>query len=204
MRDEYKPDRIISVGDFFDLNSFSRWPAIPDLHSPHDELELAIEAAQPWYKYFKDVDIVSSNHDARILRKAHAGGLPSRVLKEFGHIVESPKGWKWGALQIEVDGFTIVHGDAFNASSWKTGFNKVRTSVAIGHLHQNMGVCYSQSRKIRHWAMNTGCMIDMRQKAFDYARNTFERASLGMGFVIDGDQAFILPMPEKMQKDFKK
>lgn len=172
----------------------------PETHSPNDELDLAIEDALAWYDAMPELDIVTSNHDARIIRKAHAGGLPARVLKSFGEIVQSPPGWRWEQDMIEVDGFVIVHGDGLNASSSKTAYNRLKQSVVHGHTHQGLGCNYSQSRKNRLFSLNVGALIDARQKAFDYARFSHERATLGLGVVIDGDQAVAIAMPEKLQR----
>lgn len=197
-----KPDRIISVGDFFDLNSFSKFPSNPELYSPNHELELAIDAAQDWYEEFPEVDICTSNHDARIFRKAAAGGLPSRVLKEFAQIVGSPSGWRWEQDFIDLDDYVVMHGDSLTATSSKTAYNRYKASVVHGHTHSGLGVNYSQSRGRRYFSLNVGCTIDPRQRAFDYAKWTIERATLGCGFIIDGDEAMAVPMPEKMQKSF--
>lgn len=202
IRDQYKPDRIISVGDFFDLHSFSRWPLNPELHSPNDELDMAIESAQDWYSEFDQIDIVESNHDSRIIKKILGAGLPSRVMREFSEIMHMPPGWQMKELQIEVDGFLILHGDGLNSSSSRNCYNKLKASVAHGHIHSSAHASYSQSRQGRFFSLNTGCLIDVRQKAFDYARFSHERASIGMGFVIDGDEAFYLPMPSKMQNNY--
>lgn len=203
VRDKYKPTRIISIGDFFDLHSFSRWPTHPDLPGPGPELDLAIEAAEEWYDEFDEFDIVESNHDSRILKKALGAGLPSRVLRRFEEIMRMPPGWKVHDFGIEIDGVLYIHGDGLNASSSKTAYNRFKQSVVHGHLHQGLGVNYSQTRKERYFSLNTGCMIDMRQKAFDYARFTHERATIGCGLVIDGDEAVALPMPNKLQISFK-
>lgn len=202
VRDEFKPDRIYSVGDFFDLASFSRYPMNPDLPSPHDEIDRAIEAAEDWYEAFDQVDICESNHDSRIIKKLIGSGLPSRVLKDFAEIMHMPPGWKMHEIQIECEGFTIIHGEGFSHSSWRTAYNKMRGSVLMGHLHSGMGISYSNSRKEQQWAANIGCLIDARQKAFQYARFVHERATLGIATVTDGEEVRLWPMPHKLIKGF--
>lgn len=203
MRDTHKPDRIISLGDFFDMASFSKYPMNPDLPSPNDELDQAIESAQEWYDRFKEMEIVHSNHDARLMRKLLGCGLPSRIMKEFSEIVQSPEGWIWGAHQIDIDGVAYFHGEGLNASSSRTAFNKLRTSLVHGHLHSAAHCSYSQGRKERYFSVNSGALIDSRQKAFDYARFAHERTVLACTKVVDGDEASLIVMPEKMQKNFK-
>lgn len=202
MRDKYKPDVVLSLGDFFDLASFSKYPMNPDLPSPNDELEMAIDSASAWYDEFDELQIVSSNHDSRFVRKLLGAGLPSRIMKGFGEIVQSPPGWRWGEQQIDIDETIYFHGEGLNATSSRTAFNKLRSSVVHGHVHSAGHCSYSQGRKERFFSINAGALIDSRQKQFDYARTAHERTTLGCGLVIDGDEGYFLPMPDKMQKNY--
>lgn len=200
IRDKYKPDVILSLGDFFDLASVSKYPMNPDLPGPSDEIDLAIESALPWYDEFSELQIVSSNHDARFMKKLLGSGLPSRIMKEFSEIMQSPPGWKWGDHEIIIDNVQYFHGEGLSHSSSKTAHNRFRRSVVHGHLHSAAHCSYSQGWGGRLFSLNAGCLIDARQKQFDYARNVHERAMLGCAIVTDGDEAVFWPMPDKMQR----
>lgn len=175
----------------------------PDLPSPHDEIDLAVESAQDWYREFDEMDVVTSNHDSRIIKKVIGSGLPSRVMRDFAEIMKSPPGWNWKDTFIEIDGVLYFHGEGLNASSSKTAFNKFKQSVVHGHLHSQGHCSYTQGRKGRYFSINSGALIDSRQRAFDYARMHHERTTLGVSIVIDGDQGLFIPMPDKMQNDFR-
>lgn len=202
MRDKHKPDVILSLGDFFDLASVSKYPMNPDLPSPHDEIDLAIESATAWYDEFPEMNVVNSNHDARFMKKLLGSGLPSRVMRHFGEIMHSPAGWRWGEQQIILDGVQYFHGESLNVSSSRTAYNRFRRSVVHGHLHSGGHCSYSQGWGGRLFSINAGALIDSRQKQFDYARNAHERTTLGLALVKDGDEAYFIPMPEKMAGDY--
>src|SRR5271166_3873903 len=74
---KFKPDAIICLGDEIDAQNLSEWPSDPDQPSAGDELRLAVEALKPLYKLFPKVSVCTSNHTARIFRKASKQGLPS-------------------------------------------------------------------------------------------------------------------------------
>lgn len=173
----------------------------PDLPGPQDELTLAIEALLKWYDAFPEAVLLESNHSTRLIKKAVGNGLPTMVLKTWMELIQAPPGWQYQEIQYEFEGVTYLHGEGFSQSSWRSAFNKIKTSVVMGHLHSQAGIAYSESRKSRKFSLNSGCLIDSTAKAFDYARFSHERAVLGCSVIIDGEEALFIPMPEKMASD---
>ncbi|MDX1471731.1 MAG: metallophosphoesterase, partial [Flavobacteriaceae bacterium] len=57
----YKPDRVVHIGDEIDGHAISFHSHDPDLLSPSDEFQLAIERLQPLYSLFPKVDVIESN-----------------------------------------------------------------------------------------------------------------------------------------------
>lgn len=195
IRDRFKCDKICCLGDELDQGSFSlKYAMNPDGPSPGHELELAIESLERFYNAFPHVDVLESNHGYRIFKKAIASGLPSRVIRRYQEILNYPKGWAMVGPRLEVDGVLYVHGEGFNGSSWVHAHNRVKQSFVCGHIHSRGGVVYSQSHKRRYFSMNAGCLIDPKADAFRYAINSIEKPTLGCGVVIDGEEAYFIPM----------
>jgi hypothetical protein len=196
-REKFKCDKIICLGDEIDAAAFSiKWPMNPDLPSASDELKFAIEKLQPFYKEFPEVDVVESNHGMRMFRKARVTGLPSAVIRRYQEILEFPEGWHF-VPDLEIDGVYVSHGESFNKTSWRNAFDKLKQSSVIGHIHSNGGVIYNRNRKKQYFSGNFGCLIDQRHQAFDYGKHILDKPTLGCGVVLDGEEAYFVPMPEK-------
>jgi hypothetical protein len=171
-----------------------KFKANPDLPSPSDELDLAVEQLQGLYDLFPEVSLIESNHGNRAARKAFDAGLPTRVLKKHLEVIEAPPGWTFEGHMYDFDGVLYVHGEQFNQSSWKTAYNRWHQSVVCGHLHQNPGVLYSATRKVRYFAANAGCLVDPNAACFNYGKHMAEKPGLGAVIVIDGTYAYFEPM----------
>jgi hypothetical protein len=161
--------------------------------SATEELEYAIDSLQAFYKEFKEVSVVESNHGLRIFKKARVSGLPTAVMRRYTEILEYPSGWHF-VSEIECDGVYYLHGDGLNHSTWRTAHEKFKMSTVCGHLHSRAGVVYSRNRKKQYFAANFGCLIDPRHRAFDYGKNCLEKPTLGCGVVIEGSEAQFIPL----------
>lgn len=193
--ERWKCDKVVCLGDEVDMASYStKWKPNPDLPSPSDELELAVEQLQGLYDLFPECSLVESNHGNRAAKKAYESGLPERILKTHLEIIQAPPGWTFEGKQYELDGVLYVHGVQFSQNSWKVAYMRWHMPVVIGHLHTNPGVMWSITRKHRFFAMNTGCLIDPLSKAFKYGEDYADRPALGAGIVIDGEQCYFEPM----------
>lgn len=199
VRDQFKCDRVVNMGDEVDLRSFStRWPLDPDAPNAGSELELAVESLEDYYKEFQHVELCESNHGIRIFKKAFASGLPRAVIRRYEEIFKHPKGWHYNDEGLTIDGVLYIHGDGFNQGSWRLAHQKLKQSVVIGHLHSGAGVVYSNTRKGRQFAFNSGALINPKHAAFAYGKHFIEKPVLGCGVVIDGEEAYFIPMPEKL------
>lgn len=197
VQDKFKIDRVINLGDETDQHSFSvKFTADPDLPSPGDELKRAIEELQKWYLEWPHMDVCESNHGTRILKKALHVGLPRAALRAYKDIIKAPEGWNWFE-EIIIDNVLYTHGESFSQSSWMTAYNRMRQSVVIGHLHSRAGVAYSQNRRGRLFAANSGCLISPDELPFQYAKHNTERVTLGCTVVIDGEECIFVPMNER-------
>lgn len=163
--------------------------------SPSDELLLAIESMEKFYLEFPNVEVCESNHGMRLFRKARVTGMPSMVLRRYEEILNYPEGWKINE-SVEIDGVYYFHGEGLSQSSWRTAHEKLKQSIVIGHLHSGAGVMYSRNKRKQYFSMNAGCLIDPTHKAFDYGKHMLTKPNVGCGIVLDGEEAYFIPLKD--------
>jgi hypothetical protein len=190
----YSPNKIVCIGDEVDFHSISFHNSSPELLSPSDELLKAIEYLQPLYKLFPVMSIIESNHGALVYRKASHHMLPRKVFRDYGEILDSPKGWTWHRdLTLRMangqDVF-FTHGMKANVSllSKNMSMNAVQ-----GHFHSKFKVEYWANPRGMYWGLQLGCLIDDQSYAFTYNNTTMERPIIGTGIIINGHPK-LLPM----------
>jgi hypothetical protein len=193
VRDRYKTDDAISVGDETDWHSISFHDHNPDLPSPGDELKMARPKLKEWHKHFPKMRLARSNHGDLLARKVIASGLPNDALQAYTDIYRTP-GWKWESEIVEdMHGIPLIIRHDFGPNL-KTSLAKVGDAcIAYGHRHTLFGVHYRANLRYRQWSMCCGCLIDPTSMAFDYAKGTLDRPMLGVGVIING-MATPIPM----------
>lgn len=197
---EWKCDTAACLGDEIDAASFGKYPKDPDGYSPGMELALAIDELKKLYRIFPKMKVCTSNHTARPLKRAFEAGLPRALLKNYGEFLKAPSGWEWKDRWY-IDNVLYHHGEGFSGQGAHIQQARMyRQSVVHGHLHSFGGVTYLQGPNDRIFGLNAGCLIDVSQYPFHYAKNLANRPTLGCGVIIDGQEAHFVPMPEKMQK----
>jgi len=191
---EWKCNTVVCVGDEADFHAFSRYPTDPNGHSPGRELELAIEHLKPYYEAFPNVKVCTSNHTVRPLKKGFEAGIPSAFFKSYQQFLHAPEGWEWKST-FEIDGVLYHHGEGYSGAlgHHKAALNAMKSTV-IGHIHSHGGVSYIQTEFNRIFGMNVGCGVDIEAYAFAYGRNCAFKPTLGAGVVIDGKEAYFVPM----------
>lgn len=191
IRDKFKPDVVVCLGDELDAHAFSRYMPDPDGMTPGKELLAAIESLIPFYIEFPEVLVCESNHTIRPWKKAFEAGLPAAFLPSYSKVLNAPDGWVW-KHRHEIDGVIYIHGDNGRSGAYahQNYVKAFKRSVVIGHMHANAGVQYDG----KLFGMNTGCLIDASAYAFKYARNHASEVNLGCGLVVNGETAHFLPM----------
>ena len=194
IKKKYKPTRVISVGDEVDKHAMSFHDSDPDLSSAGDELEAAIEGLQPIYKLFPKMDLVDSNHGSMVYRKGKHHGIPRKYLRDYGDILDAPKGWKWShELLINIPGgnqLLVVHGiskDVMKVVAQRG------VCVAQGHYHSEFRIGYLGNPNHLLFGINVGCSIDSKSLAFAYDKLNLARPVVGHGIIING-LPHLLPM----------
>lgn len=192
LKDKYNFTRIICVGDEVDKHAMSFHDSDPDLMSAGDELRSAIKALKPLYKLFPNVDLVSSNHGDMVYRKGKHHGIPRKYLKDYGDVLEAPKGWKWHVdLTLSLpnkEKLYVHHGLSKKALTVAQGMGM---NHVCGHFHNDFKIEYASSPSSLLWAMTVGCLIDDSSLAFAYNKNNLGRPIIGVGIVIDGHPRLI-------------
>lgn len=82
IKKEFKPDKIVNIGDSLDQHALSFHDSSPDLYSAGHELQKAKEYIKELEDIFPEVIEVDSNHSSLIYRRALKHGLPRAYLKD--------------------------------------------------------------------------------------------------------------------------
>lgn len=195
LQDEWKCDQTVIAGDLADFSAISFHANHPDCPGPKDEFDLTYQAIQKWYKAFpKNTKVCIGNHDARILRLAESVNIPSKFIRSFNDIFDTPN-WKWDYNFI-IDKVYYLHGTG--SSGAHPAFNTAKRmlmSVVRAHTHQAAGIKWIASPQRRIFGMDLGCGIDDKAMQFAYGKHIIQRSILGAGVVLDGKQAYHEIMP---------
>lgn len=193
VRDEYKPDVVVHVGDELDKCALSKYPKNPDGMSAGDEHKKAIRAIRPFYEEFPDVLVCDSNHRQRLYKRAYEAGIPEEFIADTHTYMRAPAGWQWADYWI-IDAIRFEHGD--RASGAGTGPKLIdanHASTVYGHHHDSPGVGYvRKANKTMFW-MNVGCLIDENSYAMSYAKHNRSKPVLSCGVIVDG-VPHVIPM----------
>jgi hypothetical protein len=186
VRDQYKTDTVICVGDEADACALSKYPKDPDGMSAGDELRKTRRALKPFYEAFPDVLVCNSNHQQRLYKRAYEAGIPRELIVGYGAYLCAPRGWRW-ADGWTVGGIRFEHGD--RASGALTGPKLIdanHRSTVYGHHHSTAGLGYVRKGTLTLFWMNVGCLIDENSYAMSYTKMSRTKPVLSCGVVIDG------------------
>ena len=194
IRNRFKPDLIVSVGDETELAGLSFHDKDPDALSPGHEYKEALMCMRKLYKLFPKMRICISNHGSRLYRKAFNSGIPRNLVKCYQDLWEAPDDYIW-EQRIIIDDVLYIHGDP--GAGRNLGFKAMqdyKMSIVHGHVHSHGGVQYHNTSLGQTFWMNTGCMVDVNSPVFGYGEKYATKPTLGCGVVVDGKIAHFLPM----------
>lgn len=185
LRDRHKCDTVVHIGDVVDFHSISFHARVPDMPGPKDEYEQAHNAIQEWRRVFPDMRVTIGNHDRRIVRLAETVNIPSRFIRDYSEIWDTP-GWNW-AEEFIIDGVHYSHGEGVGGlHPAYTQMQKMLMSVAIGHVHTAGGVSWLANPTQRIFGVDVGCGIDEKSLAFAYGKHFKRRAIISAAVILDG------------------
>lgn len=191
VKEVYKPNHIVNIGDETDSHAVSFHDSDPDLMSAGDELEAAILKMQPLYKLFPKMDILESNHGSLNIRKAMASGLPRAAIKEYQDVLRAPKTWIWHEsliIQTRLGPVFFCHNRARSALK---NSQMIGMSFVQGHHHSTAEISYWSSPERLLFGVTVGCLIDGKSRAFAYNKLQLARPVLSVAVIVNGVPALI-------------
>ncbi len=184
LKKKYKCNRIIQIGDEVDWHASSYHEADPDLQGAGDELTAAIKQLKPWYKAFPVMELINGNHTLIVKRKIFSAKLSSRVMRDYGDIIEAPKTWTW-TDRLEIDSPTgpiqFVHGGPVATTKAR---NDMMSTVS-GHFHAKCYVQWTVGRRFKYFACQTGAGVDDDHLCMAYGKS-FAKSAIGAVVILDG------------------
>lgn len=182
---------IINMGDEVDqytLSTFARNPKALGAQHEMDEAKLHLKR---WFEAYPKTYVCISNHTYRVYKRAHEAGIPEGFMRSVGEAYEAPPGWLWRDRWVQ-DNVCFEHGEMVSGQlAAIRAATQNRMSTVIGHQHANAGVIYGASENDLIYGMNTGCLIDVKQYAFDYGKTLRNKPTLGCGVILNGIPYFV-------------
>lgn len=190
----WKVSHVHFIGDVVDAHALSKHEHDPNGESAEAEARQAARAVAAWYRDYPEATVSIGNHDERHYRAARRAGIPDRYIRSYAEVWDTPR-WDWQPSHT-FDGVLYEHGTGTTGKD--AALNRAvqkRQSLVMGHVHTYPGSKYHASDNGTIFGLNVGCGIDASAYAFAYARPFPTVPVLGCGVVVDGVDAFFLPMP---------
>jgi len=163
--DNFNCTEVVFIGDVIDNHYSSYHETSADGMGGLEELELAIKRIARWRDAFPVATVLIGNHDRLIMRKAQTSAIPSKWIKSYKEVLETPD---WNFVERYVlDNVQYLHGEGGTAS---TKCRADMMNTVQGHLHTQ---CYVQNfvgQKFRIFGVQSGCGIDHESYAMAYAK----------------------------------
>jgi metallophosphoesterase superfamily enzyme len=186
---KYNCNVVVIIGDIIDNHYGSYHETDSDGMGGKDELEFAISKISGWYKDFPEAYVTLGNHDRIIIRKAQTSNIPSKWIREFSEVLETPN-WKF-VTDVYIDGVRYVHGD--KSGKPRTAAKRDMVSTVSGHYHTDMYVEWFFGKTRAIFAMAVGCGIDSSSYAMGYMQGG-KKEAIGCGVIVGGHTAFNVKM----------
>jgi hypothetical protein len=125
------------------------------------------------------------NHDERVIRLAESVNIPSRYLRDYKEVWNTPN-WEWGH-EFVVDGVYYFHGTGQGGihPAWNVA-GKMLMSAVMGHCHSRAGVKWRANPMQRVFSLDVGCGIDITAFQFAYGKHIKDRPILSAAVILDG------------------
>lgn len=194
IKTEYKPDRIIHIGDEIDNHAISFHPSDPDLSAPAEELRQAREVIWKMEELFPKVDVLESNHGSLWYRKAKHHGIPREMIRSYEEVLfpNRKTQWKWHFdLTITLPNKQPCHFHHGRSANVLNAALSYGMSFVQGHYHEKYNIQYWGTPERLSWGMNVGCLVDDNSLAFAYNNSNLKRPIIGCGMIIDSQPKLI-------------
>lgn len=186
---KFKCGTVIFIGDVIDNHYSSYHESDPDGMSAGDELDVAINELQKYYRVFPKAFVIIGNHDRLVYRKAFTGGVSKRWIKEYKEVLKVPN---WDFVEsLDLFDVNINHGEGGTARS---KMKKELQSQIQGHLHSELYIDYIVGKNFRIFGMQVGSGIDNKSYAMAYGKH-FKKPAIGCGVLLNkGTLPVVIPM----------
>jgi len=186
--EKYNCNKVVFSGDIIDNHYSSYHETDADGLGGLDELELAIRKISNWYKLFPIADVIIGNHDRIIMRKAQTSNIPTKWIREYKEVLNTPN-WNF-TDRVVYDEVQFIHGEGGTAS---TKCRADMMSTVQGHLHTQCYVQHFVGQNYKIFGMQVGCGIDHDSYAMGYAKRG-KKPAIACGVVINGTDAINILM----------
>tara|TARA_Y100001970_G_C14027206_1_gene746677 strand:- start:15 stop:728 length:714 start_codon:yes stop_codon:yes gene_type:complete len=173
-------NQVIFIGDVIDNHYSSYHETDADGLGGADELELAIQRLQRYYKEFPKADVIIGNHDRLIMRKAQTSAIPTKWIKSYKEVLEVPT-WNFTERVVYND-VQYIHGEAGTA---RIKSRADMLSTVQGHLHTQAYTEYTVGRRFKIFGMQIGSGVDFDSYAMAYAK-AGKKPAVGVGVILGG------------------
>ena len=187
---KYDCNEVIFIGDLIDNHFSSFHDTDPDGHGAAEELRLAKQQIQQWYKVFPKARVCIGNHDLIPVRKAFNAGLSKLWIKPISEVLNTPN-WIYEE-EFYINEVLYTHGTARKANK---RMHADLISVVQGHYHSESYIEYSVGKFKKMFAMQIGCGVDDRSYAMAYGKH-FDKMHINCGVVLENGT---LPILEYMK-----
>lgn len=185
----YKPERVIQVGDLYDLYAHTKFPRSQNLIMPQQEQEMGRKAAEEMWTTIKGIvpnaECIQllGNHDLRPLKQtlAHMPSL-EHVIEKYLQELMSFEGVKLVAdprEPFEAEGVQYVHGFR---SGYGAHMSHTLCNTVHGHDHK-LGVAFRRVAGQTLWELHAGFAGDMESKVFHYTPQKALHEMPGFGWL---------------------
>ena len=186
LKEIYKPDRVIHIGDEVDKHAMSFHDSDPDLPSAGDELKQSLPIIKQIEELFPKMDLLDSNHGSLVYRRALKHGIPKAYLRDYNEFLKVGKGWKWH------DDLTIQtsNGPGYFCQGKVADVLKLAQSMGMscvqGHYHSSYNIKYYGNSLGLYYGLQVGCLVDKDSLAFRYNKTQRARPIIGCAGIFNG------------------
>lgn len=190
------PDRIIQVGDIYDMFSHTRFARSHDIMTPKQEVtEARVTAEEMWsiiQRYAPKAELyqILGNHDDRP-KKRILDKYP-----ELASIVDISHLWEFDGVktihdsreELILDGVIFMHGYRTKLGD-HTKYNHM--STVHGHTHRG-GTIFIPIKGMTLWELDAGYCGDPEAAALSYGPQKINNWTLGCGWLDDEGPRFMV------------
>ncbi len=186
----YKCTEVVFIGDVIDNHFSSYHETSADGMGGADELDFAIKRIARWRNAFPKATVIIGNHDRIIMRKAQTSAIPSKWIRSYKEVLETPD---WNFVErYELDDVQYIHGEGGTA---RTKCRADMMNTVQGHLHTQAYTEHYVGKKFRVFGTQVGCGINHKSYAMAYAKYG-KRPAVGCAVVLNnGKTPLNLLMP---------